>query len=406
MMTNQSNYSPYEAVLQLINEHGFDQIRGALEILLNEAMKHERSQALGAQEYVRTEERTGYSNGFKGKKLKTRVGELNLKVPQTRGTAFYPSALEKRVRSERALLISLAEMYVRGISTRRVSGLLEKMCGTEISSSTVSRISAQMDEELGEWRQKPLGRTPYLFLDAKYENVRHGGCNVRCAVLIGIGVRDDGRRSVLGVSVSMGEHEVHWREFLQGLEERGMHGVELITSDDHKGLKAARQACFPTVPWNRCQFHLQQNASSYVPRMDMKTQVADDIRAIFDSPDKQEADRMLRRAVEKYESKAPRLSRWMEENLPEGLTVFQFEARLRKRLRTSNVVERLNEEISRRTKVAGMFPNEASALRLITAVVMEKSEEWKTGRIYLRPISFMRTECNLQKRCCVILKRK
>ena len=255
-MTNQPNYSPYEAVLQLINKHGLEEIKGALESLLNEAMKHQRSETLGAQEYERTENRRGYANGFKGKKLKTRVGQLNLKIPQTRDSDFYPTCLEKGIRSERALLLSLAEMYERGISIRRVSGLLEKMCGTEISSSTVSRISAQMDEELGEWRSRPLGRTPYLYLDGKYENVRHGGTTIRCAVLVALGVRDDGRRSVLGVSVSLGEHEVHWRNFLQSLEERGMHGLEMIVSDDHQGLKAARCTVSPTVPWNRCQFHL------------------------------------------------------------------------------------------------------------------------------------------------------
>ena len=382
-MNHQTDCTPYEGILQLINQHGFNEIKNSLEKLFNEAMKYERSQALKAEKYERTSKRNGYANGYKDKKLKTRVGELNLKIPQTRDSSFYPSALEKGARSERALMLTLAEMYVNGVSTRKVSGILETMCGTEISSTTVSRVSAEMDEELGQWRNRELGRIPFLILDARYENVRHGGSIVRCAILVAIGIRPDGRRSVLGVSVSLSEAEVHWREFLLSLKKRGMHGVEMISSDDHKGIKAALRTTMPSVKWNRCQFHLQQNAGHYVPKMSMKKEVAEDIRAIFNAANRNEADRLLDLAVKKYEVIAPKLSQWMEGNISEGLTCFDIPPKFRRRLRTTNMLERLNQEIKRRTRVANMFPNEDSALRLISAVLMEVSDNWETGRIYL-----------------------
>ena len=224
---------------------------------------------------------------------------------------------------------------------------------------------------------------PYLILDAQYEKVRHGGVVVDCAVLLAIGVRTDGRRSVLGVSVSLSEAEVHWREFLAGLQERGLHGVKLVTSDDHKGLRAALGARMSGVPWQRCQFHLQRNAQAYVPHVGMRRDVAQSLRNVFNAPDRTEAERQLGLAVELYREKAPRLARWIEENVPEGLTVFMLPAYHRTRMRTTNGLERLNKEIKRRTRVAVLFPNEASVLRLVTAVVSEISEEWEAGKVYL-----------------------
>jgi transposase-like protein len=241
-----------------------------------------------------------------------------------------------------------------------------------------------LDEELTAWRQRPLGKTSYLYVDARYEKMRHGGTVVSCAVLIAVGITGEGQRSVLGVSVSLSEAEVHWRDFFAGLQGRGLHGVELIISDDHAGLKAAREARFPGVPWQRCQFHLQQNAGHYVPRMALRSELARDLRAIFDAPDRAEADRRLRLAVDKYLPSAPKLSAWLEANIPEGLTVFQFPATHQRRLRTSNLLERTNKELKRRTRVAMLFPNEAALLRLVSAVLMEISEEWETEQIYLK----------------------
>jgi transposase-like protein len=304
-------------------------------------------------------------------------------VPQTRGVEFYPSALEKGVRSERALKLAVAEMYVQGVSTRKVAAITEQLCGLEVTSSQVSRAAQALDEELEAWRSRPIGETPYLILDARYEKVRHGGAVISCAVLVAIGIDTQGKRSVLGVSVSLSEAEAHWREFLASLQDRGLHGVKLVTSDAHAGLKEALAARLTGVPWQRCQFHLMKNALAYVPKPSMQAEVVASIRAVLDAPDRTEAERQLDLAVKRYRAKAPRLAEWLERNVPESLTVFGLPAKHRRRLRTSNMLERLNEEINRRTRVAGLFPNEASALRLVSAVLMEISEDWETGRRYL-----------------------
>jgi transposase-like protein len=198
-----------------------------------------------------------------------------------------------------------------------------------------------------------------------------------------VGILPDGHRTVLGVSVSLSEAEVHWRDFLQSLCTRGMQGVKYIVSDDHSGLKAARQAVLPSAPWQRCQFHLAQNAMHFIPNISMRPKVAQEIRDIFDAKDQQDAAAELKRFVERYEELAPKLASWAEGNIPEGLTVFQLPAKHRKRMRTTNMLERQNKEIKRRTRVATLFPNEQSVLRLITAVLVELSEEWETGTRYL-----------------------
>ena len=384
-MAHQGDSNVIEGVLQVLVEQGFGQIGEAVRILLNEAMRLERSQVLEAQPYERSEKRRGYANRFKPKTVNTRLGPLTVQIPQVRGddVEFYPSVLERGVRSERALKLAIAEMYVQGVSTRKVTEVMKQLCGLEVSSTQVSRTSQALDEELTAWRERPLGEMPYLVLDARYEKIRHGGSVVSCAVLIAVGITPDGRRSVLGLSVSLSEAEVHWRDFLASLQSRGLHGVQLIVSDSHAGLKAAREARMPGVPWQRCQFHLQQNAAQYVPRIQMRTEVAADLRAIFDSPDRSEADRRLQLTVRKYEKTAPKLSAWIEENVPESLTVFSFPGSHRRRLRTSNLLERLNKEIKRRTRVATLFPNDASLLRLVSAVLMEISEEWESDKIYL-----------------------
>ncbi len=378
-----TEFTPFELMIQVLNHHGFDGLANAAQILVNEAMKIERNEVLGAQPYERTDHRQGYANGFKPKTLNTRIGKLELQVPQTRGVEFYPKSLERGVRSERALKLAVAEMYVQGVSTRKVTEITQELCGLDISSSQVSRCAQLLDEELRSWRERPLGKLSYLILDARYEKVRHGGSVVDCAVLIAVGVLPNGKRTVLGVSVSLSEAEVHWRDFLSSLVQRGLHGVEMITSDAHEGLKAARKGVFPGVPWQRCQFHLQQNAAAYVPKVGMRSEVADDIRGVFNAPDKNEAERLLKLATEKYRNSAPRLAEWMERSVPEGLTVFMRPSAHRRRLRTSNMLERLNKEIKRRTRVATLFPNEASLLRLVSAVLAEVDEEWQTGKTYL-----------------------
>lgn len=383
-MAHRSECSVVDTVVQLLSESGLSQMAEAMRIMLNEAMRIERSQAIEAEPYQRTERRRGYANGFKPKTVHTRLGPITFDVPQTRDVEFYPSALEKGIRSERALKLAIAEMYVQGVSTRKVTEVMQQLCGLDVSSAQVSRAAQLMDEELKAWRERPIGEIRCLILDARYEKIRHGGSVVSCAVLIAVGITPEGRRSLLGVSVSLSEAEVHWRDFIASLQDRGMHGVHLIISDDHAGLKAAREARLHGIPWQRCQFHLQQNAGHYVPRVTMRPQVASDLRVIFNSPDRAEADRHLQLAVKKYEKTAPKLSAWMAENVPDGLAVFAFPEPLRRRLRTSNMLERINKEVKRRTRVATLFPNEASLLRLVSAVLMEISEEWETGKIYLR----------------------
>jgi len=376
------------AALELLTQHGFDGLARPLEMLLNEAMRLERSAYLGAGPWERSDERRGYANGFKPKAITSRLGELELKIPKTRDHAagtnpFYPQALERNERSEQAMRLALAEMYVQGVSTRKVKAITEKLCGVQISSTQVSRLAAELDGELSEWRERELGSVRYLVLDATYVKVRHAGSVLDCAVLIAVGVRADGKRTILGCSVSLSEAEVHWRNFLESLVKRGLHGIELITSDDHSGLRAAIRAVLPSVAWQRCQVHLQRNATAYVPKIEMRPKVARDIRAIFTAPDRAEADRLLRMTVDRYSESAPRLSEWMEVNIPEGLNVFSMPEKHRRRLRTSNMIERLNRELKRRTRVASLFPNEASILRLASAVLAETSDDWETGRIYL-----------------------
>ena len=360
-----------------------DALPDLFRVLLNAAMQIERQKHLGAAPHERTEQRTGHANGYKDKTLSTRLGQITVAVPQVREGGFYPQSLEKGTRSERALKLALAEMYVQGVSTRKVAAITEQLCGFEVSSGQVSRAAQELDGVLNAWRQRPLATCPYLLLDARYEKVRQGGIVQDAAVLIAMGVDAAGKRSVLGVSVALSEQETHWRQFLQSLVGRGLCGVRLIVSDAHEGLKAARLAVFGSTLWQRCQFHLQQNASAHVPKQDMKPQVAADIRAIFNAQDRAEAEALLKRVVQKYAPTAPKLAAWMEQALPEGLAVFALPEPHRRLLRTSNSVERVNREVRRRTRVASIFPNEASCLRLVSALLMEISDDWQAGKAYL-----------------------
>ncbi len=382
-MTYQSDFTLPSELLEQIATKGFDILPELIRIVINAAMQGERQQYLGAAPYQHSPDRNGHANGFKPKTVKTRLGDINFDIPQVREGGFYPQALEKGLRSERALNLALAEMYVQGVSTRKVTAIVEQLCGSEVSSTLVSRAAALLDGTLEAWRTRPLGEFVYLFLDARYEKVRQDGQIRDAALLEAVGVERSGHRQVLGVSISVGEHEIHWRTFLQSLVQRGLRGVQLITSDDHPGLKAARLAVFGGIPWQRCQFHLQQNAGQYVPRQSMKAEVAADLRMVFNAPNRATADAYLVQVVQKYAKTASRLADWMEKNIPEGLTVFAFPVSHQRKLRTTNGLERLNREIHRRTSVVGIFPNEASCLRLSSAILMEFDDEWQVGRIYL-----------------------
>lgn len=363
-------------LLELVSTSGTDSMQEVFRKLLNEAMKVERAEALGARPYERTEERLGYANGFKPKTLQTRVGSVTVEIPQVRGLSFYPQSLERGIRSERALKLAIAEMYVQGVSTRRVTEITEVLCGLDISSSQVSRVAKLLDEELEKFRNRKLGCFPYVLLDARYEKVRHNDEVIDHAVLIAVGINLKGQREVLGVSTSFSEAEVHWREFLQSLTKRGLQGVELVVSDDHAGLKAARKAIFPNVPWQRCQFHFAQNAQSYIPKRNLKEELSQALRDVFASFNRDEARQRLAATISKYQKIAPEWCRFLEEDIEECFTVYSLPRAFQRKLRTVNGLELVNREIKRRTRVATIFPNSASCLRLVSALLVETHEDW------------------------------
>jgi putative transposase len=381
----QTEDNPLKEIVNLLSCEGTDGLAESLRLLINHAMKAERSKVLEAEPYQRSASRKGYANGFKSKTLQTRLGEIQVAVPQVRGDVeFYPSALERGQRTERALTLAIAEMYIQGVSTRRVSAILCELAGgLEISAMQVSRAASQLDESLDLWRNRNLNATAYayLILDARYEKVRRDGSVLDSAVLFAIGVDAGGTRTVLGVSTALSEAHVHWGSFLASLLERGLGGISFIVSDDHPGLRKALAAHFPAVPWQRCQFHLQQNATHYVPKLSMRADVAAEVREIFQAQSRPLAEALLRAMISKYAKSAPELSRWLEQNLPEGFTVFSLPREHRKRLRTSNAAERVNQELKRRTRVIRIFPNPASLLRLVSALLVDISEHWETAAL-------------------------
>lgn len=378
-----------EEFLQPILDNGLEGFYEIMQKMLNLAMKIERENALHAGFYQRSPERIDHANGFKPRTLQTRLGEMTLQIPQTRNTDFYPTCLEKGLRSERAINLAMAEMYIHGVATRDVRTILEKMCGLEVSAMQVSRATQMLDVEFEKWRTRALKEpVRYLLLDARYEKVRVDKTVIDCALLIAYGIQEDGHRRVLGVSVDLSEAEVHWRKFLESLVNRGLRGLKMITSDNHSGLKNARKSVFPSVPWQRCQFHLQQNANAYIPKKSIQSEVHNDIRDIFNMPSKTEADALLKRTIEKYHTNASDLANWMETDIPEGFTVFTVEPdslNARRRLRTTNMVEFQNKELKKRTRCIKLFPNKESLLRIATALLIELDDAWLVeSKAYLK----------------------
>lgn len=386
-MTEPNNNTLNDNAINLLLSNGLSEgLPQIAQLLMNAAMLLERAAHLQAQPHQRCDSRTGQANGFKPRSFQTSIGNLDLALPQVRNCAepFRTSLLEKGSRTDRALKAAIATMYLQGVSTRRVTKILEDLCGLEITSTQVSRLTAELDTEFEKWRTRPLPDIAHLVLDATYVKVRMEGAVRDCAVLTAIGIRrSDGKRLALGVSAALSEAEPHWRAFISSLRERGIGLPDSVTSDAHEGIKAALRATLNASPWQRCQFHLQQNAQAHIPRQDLKAQVARGIRLVFDAPDRPHAEARLAQLVEQYRKSAPHLSAWMEANLPEGLTVFSLPETHRKRLRTSNMCETLNRQIKRRTRVAGLFPNEDSIKRLVTSILMEISEDWETGKAYL-----------------------
>ena len=386
-MDEQNHTTQQDPLINLLFNDGLQNALPRIaEILMNAAMLLERETHIGAAPYQRGVERNGYANGFKSRTFQSGIGVLKLSVPQVResDSVFSSSLLEKGARSDRALKSAIATMYVEGVSTRRVTKIMEELCGFEVSSGQVSKLNKQLDLEFEKWRTRPLPSIVYMTLDATYHKVRIDGVVRDCATLTAYGICcDDGKRIILGVSCALSEAEVHWRVFLNGIKERGIGIPSLVTSDAHGGLKAALKAALNGTPWQRCQFHLQQNAQEYVTKQHLKGKVAADIRVIFNADDRAHAEERLKDFVKTYSETQPKLAAWAEENLPDGFTVFAFPEAHRKRLRTSNACENVNSQIKRRTRVVGLFPSEESLLRLVTGVLIEISETWETGKAYI-----------------------
>lgn len=353
-----------------------DFLRPLVERLVHEVLEAEMEESLGAAKGERTPQRLGYRSGYYSRALITRVGKLELRVPQDREGRFSTEVFERYQRSEKALVSTLAEMYIQGVSTRKVKAVTEQLCGHSFSASTVSEINKKLDGELDRFSGRELeGEYPYVVLDARYEKVRSEGAVRTQAVQIALGINSEGRREVLGVELAGRESRGSWREFLLGLRERGLRGEELIISDNHAGLKQAIGEVFQDALWQRCCVHFLRNALDYFPRKGDE-QCLRELRSLYDRGSLEEARRALGEWIERWEGKYPKLCLWVEENIEETFTFYRFPQNHHRRLRSTNMLERVNQEIKRRTRVVRIFPNERSCLRLIRALLVELNDEW------------------------------
>ena len=369
-----------ETLMEQLIEGGAENMGLVFARVFDLAMQIERERFLGAQHYERSPSRQGYANGYKAKRIDTPAGTVTVNVPKTAGhdaEPFYPQSLERGFRSTRAVMLAVAEMYVKGVSTREVEAVMREFGIESLSSSQVSRAAKLIDDELEAWRNRPLGEIKYLILDARYEKMRHAGIVRDVAVLSAIGIGPDERQRILGMSVALSEAEVHWRTFLENLQSRGMRGVEYVVWDDHAGLRAARKAVLGGVKWQRCQFHLAQNAIHHSPNLAIRKRIGAELRTVWNAPTLKAAEIALADLVKAYQPTAPKLADWLEKNMPEGLTVFTLTENHRRRMRTSNPMERaVQQEIKRRTQKVRVFPNEASLIRLVSAVLVEIDDNW------------------------------
>lgn len=375
-----SKYSSFFEMLQGEDER--DVLRAMVRTMIRELMNEEVAQHLGAEPHERTRTRKGHRNGYKPRTLNTRLGKLGFEVPQVRGTEPYqPMFFERWQRSERALLATCAEMYFMGVSTRKVGRVLEEMGGFSLSAATVSKVAAELDEKLEEFRSRALGeRTwPYLIVDARYEKVRHAGRIVSRAVLVVAGVNDDGYREILTWRLGDSESEQTWGEVFSELKKRGLGGVELVVSDGHEGIRAALKRAFPQAAWQRCRIHFIRNIMNKSSHKD-RIALINDIRAAFKLTDRSLALEAAGEIAARWGRKYPKVARQIEEQFEQCLSVLEFPTRHRRRLHSTNMLERLMREIKRRTRVVGIFPNEASCDRLVGAMLIEYHETWQTQR--------------------------
>jgi len=360
-----------------------DFLKPLVQRLVQETLEAEMEETLGAAKGERNEHRRGYRSGYYSRGLITRVGKLELRVPQDRQGQFSTAIFDRYQRSEKALVSALAEMYIQGVSTRKVKAVTEELCGHAFSASTVSSINKSLDAELQRFSQRRLEQEyPYLILDARYEKVRVDGIIQSQAVLVAIGINWEGRREVLAVELANRESRNSWREFLTGLKKRGLRGVELVITDDHAGLKKALQEVLSEAAWQRCYVHFLRNALDYLPRK------ADDdclmeLRWLYDRRSLEEARRDLGGWLQRWAQRYPRLCAWVEENIEETFTFYRWPLAHHKHLKSTNMLERLNQELKRRTHVIRIFPNEASCLRLVRALAVETHENWIEQHRYL-----------------------
>jgi putative transposase len=360
-----------------------DFLQAALQALLQAALEAEMSETIGAEKGERTETRLAYRSGYYPRSLVTRVGTLELRVPQDRAGRFSTELFQRYQRSEKALVGTLAEMYVQGVSTRKVKAVTEALCGHGFSASAISTINKSLDEALLAFAERRLNEPlPYLILDARYEKVREAGIILSQAVLVAVAVDGEGQRQIIGVDLANRESRTSWRDFLRGLKERGLFGVEFVVSDDHEGLKQAIREILPGAHWQRCYVHFLRNALDYLSR-----KLADDclqeLRWIYDRRELAEARRDIAAWLAKWQAKHSRLCDWVEENIEETLTYYRLPQQHHKHMKSTNMLERLNQELKRRTHVVRIFPHAESCLRLVRALAVETHENWLEGPRYL-----------------------
>jgi len=350
---------------------------------LQQFLETEISSFLQAEPYQRTGERTGYRNGYKPRILKTRVGRIELSVPQDREGRFQSDLFARFQRSEKALILALQEAYLQGVSTRKVTKITEQLCGTSFSKSHVSDLCQELDVDIQAWRDRPLEQDyPYLIIDATYLYIRTGGKVVSKGVLIVTGVSVSGHREVLALKVAHTETEATWASLFKNLKNRGLKGVKLVTSDEHDGLVNALRRHFQDVSWQHCQTHFHRNIRGITPPKHQR-QVANALKDVFNASDLTLAQRRLSEMMDVFENNLPNLVDKLDRDVAHCLTCLSFPAQHQKRIRTTNSLERLNREIKRRADVVQIFPNEQACERLVGALCMEWSEEWISGRRYL-----------------------
>lgn len=369
--------------LKALLERDEDYLRTMVQSIVQATLEAEMTEAIGAEKSERTGTRLSYRSGYYQRSLVTRVGTLELRVPQDRAGRFSTALFERYQRSEKALVGALSEMYVQGVSTRKVKAITEELCGHEFSASVVSQINKTLDASLKAFCERRLKEPyPYLILDARYERVREAGVIVSQAVLIAVAVDLEGRRQVLGVELANRESASSWREFLLRLKERGLQGVEFVVSDDHPGLTAAIREVLPQALWQRCYVHFLRNALDHLPRKHLDD-CLQELRWIYDRRDLIEVRRDIAQWLGKWSGKYAKLCLWVEENIEETLSYYRLPLAHHKHMKSTNMLERLNQEIKRRTHVVRIFPNEASCLRLVRALAVEAHENWLEAIRYL-----------------------